>query len=365
MKFICGKERLLKGINTVQKAVSTKTTLQMLEGILIEAYEELKLTGNDLEIGIESIVEADIIEKGKIVLNAKIFGEIIRRMPESEILMELEENNAVKIECGNSHFKINGISAEGFPALPQVKKENVFKIRQDIFRDMIRQTVFSVGTDENRPMLTGSLIECVGDELVFVSIDGFRMALRRCRIKEEGGGFKAIVPGKTLNEILKILEPSTGEILIYCTKNQAMFEIEDCKVVSRLLEGEYLNYKGIIPQEFETKTTVNRRELLNGIERASLIIMSEERRCPIRFNINGDAMVLTTSTQIGNVREEITVETEGSGMDISFNPRYFIEALRVIDDEMVDLYFTSGVGPCLVKPVEGDSFVYMILPVRR
>lgn len=365
MKVICSKSNLTEGINTCQKAVSSKTTLPILEGILLEASSEFKMTGNDLEIGIECFVDADIRETGSIVINAKMFGDIVKRLPDSEVLIEVKENNLVVIECENSHFEIKGLQPSGFPALPQIEKENVFKISQKLLKDMIRQTIFAVSVDENRAILTGTLIECKGGEITFVSIDGFRLALRKSNISNEQSEINVVVPGKTLNEIAKILESGDNEISIYCTKNQIMFDMGRCKVVSRLLEGEYMNYAGIIPQEHEAKVKVKTKELLQSIERASLIITNEERRYPVRFDIKEDKIILTSNTDIGAVKEEIRVDMTGSDLDIGFNPRYFIEALRVIDDEEIYILLTTSVGPCTLIPVTGNSFAYLILPVRK
>lgn len=365
MKVICSKENLINGINITQKAVSSKTTLPILEGILLEASENFKLTGNDLEIGIECFVDADIKEKGSVVLNSRMFGDIVRRMPDSEVLIEVKENNTVIIECENSHFEIKGLPSSGFPALPSIEKLNSFKISQKYIREMIRQTLFAVSVDENRPILTGSLIECKNQEISFVSIDGFRLALRRNKIKGDSSEINVVVPGKTLNEIVKILQPVEDEITIYSTQNQILFDMGKCKVVSRLLEGEYLNYRGIIPEDYETKVRVNSKEMLSSIERASLIITAEERRYPVRFNIDNDVIIITSNTDVGAVREELKVEMTGNYLDIGFNPRYFIDALRAVEDEIVDIYFTTSVGPCTIRPVEDNSFAYMILPLRK
>jgi len=365
MKVVCSKENLMNGINIVQKAVSTKTTLPILEGILIEAGNQFKLTGNDLEIGIECYVDADVRKDGAIVLNARMFSDIVRRLPDSEVLLEVKDGHVVIIECENSHFEIKGLEASGFPALPPIKMENAFKISQKIIKDMIRETIFAVSTDENRPILTGSLIECKNRELVFVSIDGFRLALRKNTVDNDESTLKVVVPGKTLLEISKILQPVDDEISIYSTNNQILFDMGKCKVVSRLLEGEYLNYKGIIPVDYETSIRVNTKEMLSSIERASLVITAEERRYPVRFNIGNDKIIVTSNTDIGAVREELRVDMNGKSLDIGFNPKYFMDALKVIEDEEVQIFFTTSVGPCTIKPVEGDAFAYMVLPVRK
>ncbi len=365
MKIVCSKDNLSEGINIVQKAVSTKTTLPILEGILLEAGEKFKMTGNDLEIGIECFIEADIMSPGSIVLNSRMLGEIIRRLPDSEVMIETKENNSVVIECDNSFFEIKGIAASGFPALPSVVLEDGFKISQKKVRDMIKQTIFAVSTDENRPILTGSLVECRNNSITFVSIDGFRLAMRTNNSDSQIREKNVVVPGKTLNEIAKIIQAVDDQMTVYTTSNQILFDLGKCKIISRLLEGDYLNYKSIIPQEHETKVKVNTKELLASLERASLIITSEERRYPVKFNISGERIIITSNTDIGNVREEISVEIEGTDVDIAFNPRYFVDALRVIDDEKVEIYFTSSIGPCTIKPLNGDGFAYLILPIRK
>lgn len=363
MKVICSKEHLIEGINIVQKAVSTKSTLAILEGIMLEVNEQFKLTGNDLEIGIECYVDADIKRQGSIVLNSKMFGDIVKRLPDSEVLIEVLPNNSVIIECENSHFELKGIPSDTYPALPSIKKENAFIIKQKIAREMIRQTLFAVSIDENRPILTGSLLECKENNVTFVSIDGFRLALRKSKIENENQSFSVVIPGKTLNEIVKILQPIDEKITIYSTQNQILFDIGNCKVVSRLLEGEYLNYNSIIPKEYETKVRVKTKDILSSLERASLIT-AEEKKYPVKFNVMDEKIIISSNTEIGAVREEVRVDITGNNLDIGFNPRYFIDSLKVIEDEEIDIYFTSSIGPCTIRPIEKHDYAYMILPVR-
>ena len=363
MKLICSKENLADGINIVQKAVPSKTTLPILEGLLLDASKKFRLTGNDLEIGIECTVEADIQEQGSIVINSRIFGDIIRKMPDSEVLIEVKDGDVVIIECENSHFEIKGMQASGFPRIPDIKKENALKISQKIIREMIRQTLFAVSIDENRYILRGSLFECKDNNLTIVSVDGFRLALRKFDLEGDIKEFSVVIPGKTLNEILKILEPVDDEISIYSSSNQIMFDIGRCKIVSRLLEGEFLNYRSVIPEEYETKVRINAKDMLESIERAYLITMGE-KRYPVIFNIVDDKVIITAKTNIGSVREEIRVEMEGGKLDIAFNPIYFIEALKAIEDEHIDIFFTTSVGQCIIRPISGDRYVYLIVPVR-
>ncbi|HHV58876.1 MAG TPA: DNA polymerase III subunit beta [Clostridiaceae bacterium] len=366
MKLVCSRENLHNGVNIVQKAVSAKSTMPILQGILIEAGDTLKLTGNDLEIGIECVVESDIMEKGSVVVNAKMFGEIIRKLPDSDVSLDYnEESGIVVIKCGKSLFKIHAMSSEGFPALPEVKKENSFSVESSLLRDLIRQTIFAVGTDEFRAILTGCLIESKNNELNFVALDGFRIALRKHNLEGDIPDFSLVVPGKTLNEILKILQYTDCDIAIYNSKNQILFDAGNFKLVSRLLEGEFFNYRNAIPEDFETKITVDTKELLSSIERAYLISIEEQgRNYPVDFKLYNDTLMITSDTTKGSVKEELEVEMEGSDLEVSFNPLYFIEALRVIDDEKINIYFRS-IGACTIKPTEGNSFVYMILPLLK
>lgn len=363
MKVICSKENLLEGINIVQKAVSTKTTLQILEGILLEAEDQLKLTGNDLEIGIECLVEADIRDKGTIVLNSKMFGDIIRKLPDSEVLIEVKQNNTVIIECEKSHFELKGLPSSGFPALPTIEKQNSFDISQKLLRDMIKQTIFAISLDENRPTLTGSLFEYDGKILTIVSIDGFRLALRKGEISGGEEPFSVIIPGKTLNEISKILQAVDENTVVSTSKNQILFDLGNCKIVSRLLEGEFMNYKNVIPSEFGTKAQVDAKDLTSSFERASLITM-DEKKYPVKLTLDDESIIISSNTELGAVREEIKVELTGNRLEVGFNPKFFIDALKAVDEESININFTSSIGPCTITSISGDNFIYMILPVR-
>lgn len=363
MKIICSKMDLAEGISIAQKAVPAKSPLPILEGILLEAGTEIKLTGNDLEIGIECFVSGDIREGGSIVLNSRMFGDIVRRLPDAEVMLEVKENNQVVIECENSHFELKGLPATGFPAIPAIKKEKPFIISQGMLKEMLRQIVFAISVDENRPILTGALIECRNGELNIVSIDGFRLALRKRRMEDEASDFSVVVPGKTLNEIIKVLQAGDEDAYIYTANNQILFDMGNCKVVSRVLEGEFLNYRSIIPQGFETRTRVRTKDFLASMERAALVTM-DEKKYPVKFTINNDKIVITSQTELGAVREEVRVDMEGPKLEIGFNPRYFMDAMKVIEDEMVDISFTTSIGPCTIKPLEDDNFTYLILPIR-
>ncbi|MDI9482719.1 MAG: DNA polymerase III subunit beta [Bacillota bacterium] len=362
MKFVCSKQDLVDAVTTVQKAVMAKATLPILEGIYIEAGENVKLVGNCFDLGIEYILQADSIEKGSIVVNSRIFGDIVRRLPDSEVFIHVKDNFVVTIECVNSYFEIKGLSAEGYPMLPEVNEENKVSISQNTLRDMIRKTIYAISDDENRRILTGSLMEAADGDFSVVSLDGFRLAAAKTIIKENLS-FKAVIPGKNLNEIQKILEATDKEVKITLSKNQALFEIDNCRIISSLLDGEYMNYRSFIPEQYETVIEVSVNEITQGIERASLIT-SDDKRFPVKLNIADNKLLITTNAEVGISKEEIDVEIDGNDLTIGFNPRYLLDSLKVIDDENIVISFSSSIGPSVIKPVSGDNYLFMVLPVR-
>jgi DNA polymerase-3 subunit beta len=365
MKLLCEKTDLVNIVNIVQKAVPTKTTYPMLEGILVKADEKLVLMGNDLEIGIECTMDAQIYEKGEVVVDARIFGEIIKRMPNHQVSIEKVENENIIITCKKSRFEINGMDSENFPRIPEINGDKSIKISQSHIKNMINQTIFAVGDDESHPVLKGVNIETKDNILNFVAIDGFRLALRKNLFEDIDTNINVVVPRKTLSEIAKILEHVEEDVNINVSENQIMFDTGNTKVVSRLLEGEYFNYENVIPDEYETRIVINKKELLNSIERASILILGEETKYPINILLKQDKMLITANTNKGNAREEIDVEIKGNDIEVKFNPRYFIEALREINEEYVDVSFSSDVGPCVIKSIDKDTFVYMLLPLRK
>ncbi len=365
MKFICSRDRLMEAINTVQKAVSARSTMPLLDGILIEAENGLKLTGYDLETGIEYQIEADIPETGKIVINARMFSEIIRKLPDDIVSIETTGNYSVQIECGNSHFSIKGMRADDYPKIPVVEEEQHLKVSQHLLRDMIRQTIFAVSTDESRPTLNGCYLVSEGQSIEMVAIDGFRLALRRNEVNEIQPDLHFIIPGKALNEVSRILAANELPVKISPSQNHILFDMGQIKLVSRLIQGEYMNYRGIIPQTADTTMTINPRILLAAIERASLVIAADDRR-PFSLKMtNDETLVVNANTEIGTLREEITVAVTGSLIDIDFNPRYFLDALKVIEDDEIIIIFNGNMGPCVLKPVDSQEFAYLVLPLRR
>ena len=368
MKIICEKEKLLKGINSVINGVASKTTMPVLEGILIQTNDkEVKLTTYDLEIGIEYIIECDVKEQGNTVVNATMFSEIIRKLPDTEITISINENNLLEIECEGSLYKLATMNPEEFPELPKINIDNSIEIEQNLLKNMIRKTIFAVSNEENRPIFTGCLFEVENNKLNVVAVDGFRLALRSIYLPVKVNDFKAVIPGKTLNEINKIILDSFDTIKIGISKNQALFEMENCKIVTRLLDGEFLNYNNAIPAQWETRIRVNKNNIQNCFERIILISSSsieKEKKYPVKISIEIGKVVISCTNQTGDAKEEIYVATEGKNLEVGFNPRYFLDALKVIEDEEVYIEFGTNISPCIIRPVESEEYKYMILPIR-
>ena len=363
MKIITSKNLLLNAINITQKAVPSKTTLPILEGILIEAKNgKLKLIGTDLEVGIETTINVDVIVPGRIVISSRMIGEIVRKLPDSDIELELKENNTVYIKCENSHFKVNGMTPDEFPDLPEVKKENGVVITQKKFKEMIKQTIFAVSTDEIRPILTGVLFEVAGDKISMVALDGFRMAVKNASVINDNH-FKAVIPGKSLSEIGKILEDTEEPVNIYFSKNQILVQIQNTIIISRLLEGEFINYKQIIPNEYKIKVKVLISKLIESCERAALFARDSSNNM-IKFEIVDDIMSIKSNSQNGDVQEELKVSKQGEDIEIAFNAKYFMDVLKVIDSEEITIEFTTNISPSILRPLDDIGYLYLILPTR-
>ena len=366
MKFVCYKDKIIKALNSVVKGVASKTTMPILEGILIQTNDnEIKLTTYDLELGIEYTMPCDVTEQGSTVVNAMMFTEIIRKLPDTEINISVNENNLLTIECEGSLYKLATMNPDEFPELPKIEIENSIDLEQNMLKNMIRKTIFAVSTEENRPIFTGCLFEVENNKLNVVAVDGFRLALRSIYLPVKVNDFKAVIPGKTLNEINKILLDSFDHVKIGIAKNQALFEMENCKVVTRTLDGEFLNYKSVIPSNWETR--VNKNSLQDSFERISLISASsieKEKKYPVKVSVDIGKITISCTNQTGEAKEEIYISTEGKNIEAGFNPKYFLDSLKAIDDEEVFVEFGTSISPCLIKSVENSEYVYMILPIR-
>ena len=364
MKFVCKKSDLLKGVNIVLKAVPSKTTMSILECILIDASAgQIKMTANDMELGIETVIEGDIQEKGIIAIDAKIFSEIVRKLPDNDVTIETDANFQMLISCEKARFHIAGKSGDDFSYLPYIEKAEPVVVSQFSLREVIKQTIFSISDNESNKMMTGELFEISGNHLKVVSLDGHRVSIRNLEMKEEYEPRKVIVPGKTLIEVSKILSGELDALVnLFFTKNHIVFEFDETTVVSRLIEGEYFRIEQMLSSDYETKVKVNKKELLNCIDRATLLIRESDKK-PIIVQISDGEMRLKLTSGVGSMNEEIVIEKEGKDILIGFNPKFLIDALRVIDDEMVTLYLVNPKAPCFIRDEKG-TYIYLILPVN-
>ena len=364
MKVSCEKALLSSAVAITSRAVAAKSSIPAMEGILIEAGNTLRLTGYNLETGIQATVPAEITEGGSLVLSARLFGEIVRKMPD-DVVVFTSQGYTVNIKCGLSEFNILGTDPEEFPELPTVDQQNSLVIGQPVLRSMIGQTLFAVSDNESRPIHTGSLFEVEGDSLTVVSVDGYRLALRHETVEEKKGAetFSFVVPGSALGEVEKIC---SGEEQVTITQGarHILFQTGDTVLVCRRLEGDFLAYRNAIPRNNSIKVEVETRALLSSIDRVSLII-SEKLKSPLRC-VFGDGMVnITTKTAIGDAADQCVINGDGGGLEIGFNNKYLMDALKAAPADRLRMEFTSGVAPCVILPAEGEeNFTYMVLPVR-
>lgn len=364
MKLVCSKSNLLNGVQIVSKAVSNKTTMSILECIMVDASKGIiTLTANDMDLGIETIIEGEIVEKGVIALDAKIFLEIVRKLPDSDITIETDSSYKTTITCEKAKFTIIGKSGEDFSYLPIVEKEDSIVISQFTLKEVVRQTIFSISDNDNNKLMTGELFEINGSELKVVSLDGHRISIRKIELREEYAPKKVVVPGKTLNEVSKILPGGADSfVTISFTSKHIVFEFENTTVVSRLIEGEYFRIDQMLSSDYETKVKINKKEFLNCIDRATLLVKEGDKK-PIIINITDGSMELKINSILGSMNEDIDIDKQGKDLMIGFNPKFLIDALRVIDDEDVELYMVNPKAPCFIKNPE-ESYIYLILPVN-
>ncbi|VYU66506.1 DNA polymerase III subunit beta [Clostridium tertium] len=363
MKFICEKQKLQEGISISSKAITGKTTMPILEGIYISAKNnQLKLIGSDMDVSIETIVDADIKEEGSIVIDSRIFGEIIRKLPNSEIIIETLENDIIQITCQKSVFNLVYMNGEDYPELPMINESLSVEVPQNILKSMIRGTSFAIAQDETRPILQGILFEVKDKKLNLVALDGYRLAIRTEFLDNEND-IEVVIPGKTLNEVSRILEDVSDIVKITFTDNHILFNLSSTKIISRLLDGKFVNYSSLLPQEYKILLDVKKQELQNCIERASLMAKDSNSNL-IKLDIQEENMIITSNSQLGKVREEVNINLQGGEIQIAFNSKYLLDVLKNIEDDEVKLEMTSGVSPCVIKCKNTDNSKYLVLPVR-
>lgn len=367
MKFICNQQKLTKALNIVSKAVTSRTTIPILKGILLKVSDDGKLTlaASDLDITIEEKIDVETIQEGSVVVMSRLFSDIIRKLPNEEISIEKLEDNII-IKCANSEFSIVGLPADEFPSINnQEQSENYISFNKNILKEMIKKTSFAASVDESKGVITGALIELANNEINMVAIDGYRMAITREKMntsKEE----TVIISAKILNEINKIISETDEEdesLKLLINEKKAVFLFNSIKVVLKLIDGEFIKYKDILPKENKIKVKIRKSDFMNSIERASLL-SKEGKNNLIKISIEEKSLIITSKSEEGNVKEEVSIEKDGENIEIGFNAKYLLDVLKVIDDEEIIMLFNTAITPCLIEPLENNKFEYLVLPVR-
>ncbi len=364
MKIICNKQALYEALVNVSKAAADKSTIPALEGVKLRlANETLILTGYDLEIGINTAIPVVSSDSGELVVNSRLFSDIVKRMPSDEIEIDVAENLAVTIIGGVTEYTITALSAQEYPSIPELDEGEEIKLSQGVLKSLINETVFAVSTNDTKPILKGELFEITGNRLNVVALDGFRLAVRTESVKIDGD-MKFIVPAKTLQEVSRLLKDEDDlECAVRVTKKQVVFDFSGYTVFSRLLEGEFHNYRGSIPQNSVTEVIINKRELIDCLERASLLI-NERIKMPVRCVFDNGSLKVSCQTSIGKINDENPADITGPKIEIGFNCKFLLDSLKVIKDEKIKLLMNSGTLPMKIVPVDGDEYTYLVLPVR-
>ena len=364
MHIICDKSKRIEGMNIVMKAIPGKTTMMILECVVIEVKDnQIKLIANDLQLGIETLIDGEIKQEGSVAVGAKVFFEIIRKLPSDNVSITVDEDYHMNISCGKAKFNIMAKATDEFPYLPNIVKDKNVNISQFTLKDIIRQTVFSISDNENAKVMTGELFEIHDSELKVVSLDGHRISIRKVKLNRSYDDVSVIIPGKTLIEISKIINGGMDdEVSIFFTDKHVLFEFEDTIVLSRLIEGEYYKIDKMLSTDYETKVTVNKREMLECIDRSTLLLKESDKK-PVIIDVQDDYMKFAMNSAIGSMDEDIDASKEGKDILIGFNPRFLMDALRVIDEDEITMYMINPKAPCFIRDQE-ETYIYLILPVN-
>lgn len=365
MKFSCEKSAFLDAISIASRAVSTKSTIAILEGLRLTATDTLTLSGYDLSIGIRTQVDADIVEPGEIVLSAKLLGDIVRKLPDDVVYVETDEKLLTTIQCGRSVFNLVASASDDFPAMPEVNAEHEISMPENMLKSMINQTVFAVSDNQAKPIHTGCLFELINGKLTVVAVDGFRLSIRREQLEQAPAqDLKFVVPGPALREIERILrEDAQHEVTVCPGEKHILFALGKTTLICRLIDGEFLNYNAAIPPTFEHTVPVNTREFITCLERVSLLV-SEKLKNPVRIAFDGAVMKMTCITAVGKSYDECAIDGSIDGLEIGFNSRYLLDALRACNDETVHISLKGALNPIVITPLEGEKYTYLVLPVR-
>ena len=365
MKFSCEKLLLQSAVATASRAVAAKSTIPALEGVLLQASSQLTVSGYNMQTGIRTTLETDVTEEGALVLPARLFGEIIRRLPDDIVTFSSDKGLNVRLTCGDAAYNITALSAEDYPELPEVEDQYALRIRQQTLRSMISETSFAVSTDEARPIHTGSLFEITEEGLTVVSVDGFRLALRREPLETvKGGSFRFVAPGAALNEVEKICSDTEEEAVITLGSRHLLFEVGNTQLICRRLEGEFLDYRAAIPRSNPIAVTAATKALMNSIDRVSVVI-SEKQKSPVQCVFGMGKISMSAKTVNGEASDICLIDGDGGNLTIGFNNRYLMDALKYAPADEVRIELNTGISPCIILPADGEErFLYMVLPVR-
>ncbi len=365
MIFSCDKATLLNGINIASKALPSKSVNPVCEGILFHARNnDIVLTTTDSSLTIQTKIAAEIEEDGEVVINGKFFSEVIRKMPDGMIKIKGDHRMGIEVSGNFSKINISALDPDEYPALPTIDRDSFFTVPQGELKKMINQTIFATAADESRPILTGCLFDVVEGNITVVALDGCRLSLRNSFVQDIDQPIKAIIPARALSEIIKIISDTDDLARLYIQKSYCMVEIEETKIMTRLIEGEFVKYRPIIPQNMTNNIIINRMELLEAIDRAWLIVRENVRNNYVLFKFNEDKLIITSRSDTGNAYEEVNIQGTASQMEIGVNPRYFVECLKNIEDEFIKFSYTTPTSPTVTTPIDGDKYLYLILPVR-
>lgn len=357
------KKELVDAVTIVQKAVAAKSPMPILEGILVEAAgQSLILRGTDIDVSIETSFTTEIHEEGRIVLDSRMFGDIIRKLPNNIITLETADNNTVTVSAEKSVLNLLYMDPAEFPVFPEVESTTFLTLPQAALKSMIRKVLSSVATEDTRPILMGMLFEASDGKLNLVGLDGYRMAMVTHEL-DEPIAIKRVISGKTLRDLLSVVQDNDEEVRLAFTDNHCLFEMGNTRIISRLLQGEYLKYQNMIPDYSKLSVVIDKNEFRDAVERAS-VLANEGTSNLIKFNFEGDSLIITSNSKMGKLREEVYCEMTGEPLEIAFNAKYIIDILKTMDEEKLVMEMTSNISPCIIRPEDNDKSLYLVLPVR-
>lgn len=364
MKFTCNTSILADACNIVQRGVPQKSTIPATEGIFMQAKNsKLTLTGYDLEVGITTSIDCTSHTDGSVVVNARLLCDILRRLPSDSVTISVDAHNLCKISSGESEFSLVGIPANDYPELPTVSGGIPFAIKQNVLRDMVKQTIFAVAVQDTKPVHKGIKFEIENNNLRLISCDGFRLAIRNEAIDYAGEDMTFVVPAKTLSEVIKLADNDEENVVLSIGKKFILFEIGNYRIISRLLEGEFFNYKNAIPAQSSTTARVNLKVILDSVERTSLLITSKIKS-PIRCIFDDNSIKISSATALGTANDRIPASITGKRVEIGFNNTYLTDCLRTVNADEINIELSSPVSPIIIRPIEGDNFIFLIIPMR-